>query len=66
MPRIEATECDVCGKLSKKGFTVSIESPSETFSYKGAICQNKLILTICKDCIKDVGGIFDGSLQRSA
>lgn len=59
----QAHECDVCGKLFKKAFIITVENEDVKFSFKDTVNQPKLYLTVCKDCLSKVGDVINGSLH---
>ena len=59
----EAFECDICGNLYRKAFTVIVEAEGVKFSYKGDINQPKLVLVVCGKCLDRVGEVIAGALH---
>jgi len=62
MAQAIAYECDKCKGLTKDIFTVAVDSEKHHFSYGEQVNQPRLVLSLCANCLVDVGKVITGAL----
>lgn len=63
MANLVAYECDLCHKLTKDIFGMTVESDAHHFSVGSSIDQPKINLSICCDCLADIGKVLTDGLR---
>ena len=62
MAQAVAYECDLCKELTKDIFTVVVDSEKHHFTMGGQHDQPKLVLSVCKPCLSEIGKVITDAL----
>jgi hypothetical protein len=63
MVQAVAYECDLCHKLTKDIFGLTVESIIHYFSIGDSIDQPRVNLSVCCGCLADIGKVLTNGLH---